>query len=455
MRRNVAGKRVALSRRKFLGTSTKTAFGLGVLSALQRRNVIGANERINIALIGCGGRGNYVIRGLIEKGAAVTYLCDLDSQKTEASWKFISDVQSTKPRMLKQWKAVLDAKDVDAVVIATPDHWHALPTIMACQAGKDVYVEKPHSHCIWESQKMVEAARKYKRIVQVGCQNRSGPYILAAREYIKSGKLGKIGLIKVYNMFSGAPFKLGEPGKCPEGFDWDQWLGPAPWRPYHQRIVRHGWLHFWDFNSGILFGNGIHQLDIALMMMGDPPLPRSVRSLGVKYCHPGDESEIPDIHVVDWDFGDFVMTFDLTRYQRYMEDTSATIRRNDLFPYWTMNATRIEFYGSQFLMTLGRHGGGWIVQQPGGGIVDKMYGRPCDEPHYENFLACIKSRQKPTADIEIAHASNVVMHMANIAHRVGNVALRYDAQTGLFDNPEANKLIKKFYRKGYEIPDRV
>jgi len=444
-----------LSRRSFLQRSARTAVGLGALTALSAQNVRGANDRVNIALFGCGGRGNYVIRGLIEKGAAVTHLCDLQTQRMEASWKFISDVQTARPKMVKDLKAVLDAKDVDAVVIATPDHWHALPTVQACQAGKDVFVEKPHSHCIWESQKMIEAARRYKRIVQAGVQNRSGPYVHSALEYIKSGKLGKIGLVKVYNMFSGAPFKLGEASQCPEDFDWDKWLGPAPMRPYHQRIVRSGWLHYWDFNSGIMFGNGIHQLDLALMLMGDPPPPRSVRSLGVKYCHPGDESEVPDIHVVDWDFGTFVMTFDLTRYQRYMEDTTSTIRRNDLFPYWTMNATRIELYGSNLLMTVGRHGGGWIVQQSGGGIVEKMFGRPCDEPHYENFLACVKSRQTPLGDVGIAHAGNVVMHMANISHRVGNVALRYDAKTGKFDNPEANQLIKKSYRKGYEIPDRV
>jgi len=444
-----------ISRRTFLQHSAGAALGLGALTAIGVKNARGANERVNLAMIGCGGRGSYVARGLVEKGATFTYFCDLQQGRMDGSWKFLSEVQKTKPKMVKDMKEVLDAKDVDAVVIATPDHWHGLATVLACQAGKDVYVEKPHSHCVWESQKMIEAARKYNRIVQAGVQNRSGPYVLSALEYIKSGKLGKIGLVKVYNMFSGGPFKLGESGKCPEDFNWDKWLGPAPARPYHQRIVHSGWLHYWDFNSGIMFGNGVHQLDLALMMMGDPPPPSSVRSLGVKYCHPGDESEIPDMHVIDWDFGTFVMTFDLTRYQRYMEDTTNTIRRNDLFPYWTMNSTRIEFYGSSLLMTMGRHGGGWIVQQPGGGIVDKMYGRPCDEPHYENFLACIKSRKTPTADVGIAHHANVVMHMANISHRVGNVALRYDAKTGKFDNTEANKLLKKSYRKGYEIPEQV
>jgi len=449
----------SMSRRTFLrssaGAVAGAALGCGGRAAICSGAIRGANERIHVALIGCGDRGNFVARGLIEKGAHVAYLCDLQPDRREKSWEFLSEVQNDKPRLVKEMNEVFDSKDVDAVVIATPDHWHAAAAILACQAGKDVYVEKPHSHSIWESQKMIEAARKYNRVVQVGTQSRSAHYVRSAREYIQTGKLGKIGLVKVYNMFSGGPFRLGKPDPCPEGFDWDRWLGRAPLRPYHQDIVSGGWMHYWDFNSGILFGNGIHQLDLALMMLGDPQPPSTVRGLGVRYCHAGDESEIPDVHAVSLDFGTFVMTFDLTRYQRYMEDTSATIRRNDLFPYWTMNSTRIELYGSELLMTLGRQGGGWIVQQSGGGIVDKMYGRPGDELHYENFLACVKSRQIPAADIGIAHNSNVVMHMSNIAHKVGNVALRYDAKAGRFDDEGANRLIKDAYRKGYEIPDKV
>ena len=448
-----------LSRRTFLRDSAAvvagTALGSRAMTAVSAENTRGANERINIALVGCGDRGNFVARGMIEKGASVTFLCDLQADRLDKSWQFLSEVQKAKPKLVKDMREVFGSKDVDAVVIATPDHWHAPATVLACQAGKDVYVEKPHSHSIWESRKMIEAARKYDRVVQVGTQTRSAPYVRSAREYIQTGKLGKIGLIKVYNMFPGEPFKLGTPEACPEGFDWDMWLGRAPLRPYHQDIVRGGWMHYWDFNSGILFGNAIHQLDLALMMMGEPPPPSSVRSLGVRYCHAGDESEIPDIHAVSLDFDSFVMTIDLTRYQRYMEDTSATIRRNDLFPYWTMNSTRIELYGSELLMTLGRQGGGWIVQQSGGGIVDKMYGRPGDEAHCENFLACVKSREQPAADIGIAHNSNVVMHLSNIAHKAGNAALRYDAQTGTFDNEKANRLIKDTYRRGYEIPDKV
>jgi len=447
------------TRRAFLRNSGQAAAGAAVgwraLTAAGAERVRGANERVNLAMIGCGGRGRYVTRGLIELGANLTYLCDLHADRLKSSWQFLSQVQKSVPRLVGDMDQVYAAKDVDAVVVSTPDHWHAPATIRACQAEKDVYVEKPHSHNIWESGKMVEAARKYKRIVQVGTQNRSAPYNLAALEYVRSGKLGKIGLVKVYNMKSGGPFKLGKPGTCPKGFDWDQWLGKAPNRPYHGHIFRGGWHQFWDFSGGDMADDGIHQLDLALMLMGDPPVPTSVRALGGRYVHRGDDSQRPDVQVVSWDFGTFVMTCEVTGYPRYMLKTTGTIRRNDVLPYWTHNATRIELYGSELMMTIGRHGGGWIVQKSGGKLAEKMYGRVADEPHYRNFLACVKSRKAPTADVAIAHASNVALHMGNIAHRVGNIALRYDAKANRFDHDGANRLLKPPYRKGYEIPEVV
>lgn len=442
-----------VTRREFLHRSGASLAGVAAMTAASAENVRGANERVNIAMVGCGGRGRYVTRGLIQAGANLTWLCDLHAGRIDQSWRFLSEVQKTKPAFTADMRRVFDAKDVDAVVVSTPDHWHGPTTILACQAGKDVYVEKPHSHNIWESRTMVATARKHKSIVQVGTQNRSGAYTRAAREYVKSGKLGKIPLVKVYNMKPGGPFKLGNAGTCPPGFDWDKWLGRASKRPYHQRVFAGGWHHFWDFSGGDMADDGIHQIDLAMMLMGDPPAPTSVRSIGGRYAHRGDDSQTPDLQVVNWDFGKFIMTFELTGYPRYMRKTTATIRRKNLMPYWTQNATRIELYGSDLLMTVGRHGGGWIVQQSTGRIVDKMFGRIPEEPHFRNFLACVKSRKAPNANVAKAHASNVAMHMGNIAHRVGNVSLKYDAKTGTFDNDKANQLIKPDYRNGYEIPN--
>jgi len=448
-----------INRRQFLGKSIRGAAGMSLGAAafsMTSRRVLGANERVNIALIGCGGRGRIVTRGLIEHGAQVTYICDLHEERLETTAKEIEGIQGRRPKKARQIRQVLDSKDVDAVMIGTPDHWHAPASILACQAGKDVYVEKPHSHNIWESRKLIEAARKYKRIVQVGTQNRSAPYNFAAVEYIKSGKLGNIPLVKVYNMKPGGAFHLGDAGTQPKGFDWDAWLGPAPERPYHQHIFRGGWHKFWDFSGGDMADDGIHQLDLAMMLMGETGIPKAVSCSGGRLAHKDDDAEVPDLQVVSYDFDSFVMTFELTGYPRYMRKTTGTIRRRDEFPYWTQNATRIELYGSKLMMIIGRHGGGWVVMTSGGKVVDKMYGRFPDAPHQQNFIECVKSRKLPNADVEILHNSCALVHLGNIAHRVGNCKLRFDPKTEQFINDtEANKLVKRKYRRKYEVPEKV
>jgi len=448
---------MAMTRRGFLRTSAAGLAGAttAAMTARAAEQAPVAGPSVRVAMIGCGGRGSYVMRGLIEAGAVMTHLCDLHPDRLAKCWKFLSDVQKTQPKMVADMRDVLDAQDVDAVVVTTPDHWHALATIRACQAGKDVYVEKPHSHNIWESGRMVEAARKYKRVVQVGTQNRSGAYVRAALEYVRGGKLGNIHLVKVYNLKKGEAFRLGKPNDPPKGFDWNQWLGAAVERPHNSGIFSGGWHKFWDFCGGDLTDDGIHQIDLALMLMGDPPPPTSVSCIGGRLAYPGDDAETPDVQIVTYDFGKFVMTFEQTGYPRYMEKTSATIRRNDLFPYWTQNATRIELYGSQQLMTVGRHGGGWQVMMSGGKVTDQMYGRPCDDEHYRDFLDCVRTRKAPAADIGIAHRSLLAAHMGNLALRAGNRCLRYDAKAGRFDNEDANRLIKRTYRKGFEVPEQV
>jgi predicted dehydrogenase len=449
-----------INRRRFLWKSGKgiasAALAGMASSAARSRRVLGANERVRIALVGCGGRGSYVARGMIELGAELAYLCDLRDDRLAEKAEFLSEVQKTKPKFSKDMREVYAAGDVDAVVIATPDHWHAPAAIMACQAGKDVYVEKPHSHNIWESRKLIEAARNHDRVVQVGTQNRSAPYNLAAREYIKSGKLGDIHLVKVYNLKPGDPFHLGDPGKKPDSFNWDAWLGPAPDRPYHEGIFHGGWHHFWDFSGGDLADDAAHQMDLALMLMGDPGLPEAASCSGGRIHHKGDDSEVPDLQVATYDYDDFVMTLEHSTYPRYMRKTTATIRRNDILPYWTQNASRIELYGSELMMIVGRHGGGWVVMTSGGKVVDKMYGRVPDPDHQKDFLESVKRREKPNADIETAHPACTLLHLANIAHRVGNQKLWFDAPSEQFiDNDAANKLVKRQYRKEYELPEQV
>ena len=443
-----------IKRREFIKSSSLFLSAMSI-SSISAKNILGANERVQIALIGCGGRGRYVARGLIEQGAELIYLCDLHEERLDKAEVFLSEVQKRKPIRTKDMNTVFESKDVDAIIVATPDHWHALASVMAIKAGKDVYVEKPHSYSIWESQKMIEAAEKYNRIIQVGTQNRSAPYIYEALEYVNSGKLGKIGLVKVYNLKPGNEFRLGKPAPIPKGFNWDKWLGPAPFRPYHQNIFKHGWHQFWDYSGGDMANDGIHQLDLALMLMGDPGLPSRVMCMADRKVF-RDDREVPDVQIASFDFNDFIMTFELTNYPRYMQKTTATIRRNDILPYWTQNATRIELYGSDLMMIVGRHGGGWQVTTSGGKVVDQMYGRPPDEHHYKNFLESIKNRKKPNAYISIAHYACTMVHMANIAHRIGNQSLKFDVKKQRFiQNEEANKLITRKYREGYELPDKI
>ncbi|MBN2377470.1 MAG: hypothetical protein JXD22_13795, partial [Sedimentisphaerales bacterium] len=242
----------------------------------------------------------------------------------------------------------------------------------------------------------------------------------------------------------------------PANFNWDNWLGPRPERPYHQHILYGGWHEFWDFCGGGLADDGAHQVDLAMMLMGDPGMPAAVSCSGGRLQHKGDDSEVPDLQIAAYDFDDFVMTLEHSLYPRYMQKTTATIRRNDEFPYWTQNATRIELYGSELMMTIGRHGGGWQVTQSGGRVVEQMYGRVPDPDHQKNFLDCLKTRKKPNADIEMLHPSCTLLHMANIAYRVGNKKLWFDAKTETFiNNTDANKLVKSTYRNKFQIPENV
>ncbi len=456
-----------IDRRGFVAVSATGVSGLCTgplaLSAAQTRRVAGANERVILALIGAGGRGTALAEAFAgRKDAEIGYVCDLHEDRLAAACKTIGARQNRAPRPVKVMQQVLASKDVNAVIMATPDHWHALGTILACQAGKDVYVEKPPSHNIWEGRKMVEAARRYKCLVQVGTQNRSAPYLLAARDYIRKGRLGSIHLCKVFNLKSGGAFQL--PAKAiepPRGFNWDAWLGPASDRPYNARLFQGGWHYYWDYSGGDLADDGIHQLDLAMMLLGDPSLPTSIHASGGRFAF-RDDREVPDTQEVTFELPNMLMTLELSQWAPYMDKIAMDIRNGDLFPFWPQCATRVEIYGTRGLMYVGRHGGGWQVfgrpkrQSRPGQLIAQEFGRPGDQPHQDNFIECIKNRRRPTADIEIGHKSAVMIHLGNIAHRLGNHKLIFDAKSERFiGNDAANQHVRRHYRKGYQVPDKV
>jgi predicted dehydrogenase len=424
--------------------------------------VLGANDRIVLALIGAGGRGTQVAADFAARtDAEVGLVCDLHDGRLAKACNRIGSRQSRVPTGVKEIRQVLDQPDVDAVIVATPDHWHALATIQACQAKKHVYVEKLPSHNIFEGRKTVEAAAKYDRIVEVGTQNRSAPYNLAAREYIQSGKLGAIHLVKVYNLKSGGPFHVPPDRFPPSRFDWDAWLGPAPVRPYNPAIFSGGWHHYWAYSGGDMADDGIHQLDLAMMLMGDPPLPTSVHAAGGRFAF-DDDQEVPDTQVVSYQFPKMVMTFELTGYPPYMDKIAGDIRTSELYPYWPQCATRIEFYGTRGVMYIGVHGGGWQVfgraakQSRPGELIAQLHGRPGDASHEQDFLDAIRGHRRPSAPIDLGHKSATLVHIANIALRVGNQRLSFDPKTESFPgHADANLLVKREERASYRIPERV
>jgi predicted dehydrogenase len=443
-----------IKRRTFL----KAGLGSTVIGFPSLGKALGANDRVQVALVGCGGRGTQVTSSLASRSDVVcTQICDIHEKRLVRTADFIAKQQGgRKPLLATHMEEVFANKDVDAVVVATPDHWHTPAAILACQAGKDVYVEKPFSHNIWEGRKLVEAARKYKRVVQVGTQNRSAPYNLAARDYIQSGKLGDIRLVKVFNLKGGGPFHLGAPGQAPSGFPWKTWLGPAKTRPYHSKIFHGGWHYFWDYSGGDLADCGIHQLDLTIMALGDPATPKSVSASGGRLQHKGDDSEVPDVEILHYDYPEFVMTFEHSHFANAMSKINGRIRSGDQFPYWPQCATRIEFYGTKDNMMLGRHGGGWQVFTSGGKVVEEQYGRHPDLEHQQNFVDCIRNRKRPNADVGLAHGSTTVMHMGNIAHRVGNQKLQFDAGAERFiGNDAANLLSKRHNVNPYSVKEMV
>ncbi len=421
--------------------------------------MVSSNEKIVMALIGAGGRGTGNILSIkkLFPEVEVKTVCEVDKERGGRVIEELGKMQKTKPGRVDDLRTVFDDKDVDAVVICTPEHWHALATIWACQAGKDVYVEKNPSINIYEGRKMIEAAAKYKRVVQVGFQNRSGGYNMKAREYIQSGKLGKVTLVKTYCMLPGSkPQNLKEDSPVPDGLNWDLWLGPAPAVPYN--VSRHkAWYDWWAYSGGLhMASDASHVMDLARMVLGDPENPKSAYCAGGRILF-DDKRDIPDNQTVTYDMGEYVMTCESSNYGEYLTKTTPEIRFNrELYPNWPFNSTRTEIYGTEGLMFLGRHGGGWQVFGKDSQLIAQEGGYFPDAEHQQDFIKCIKTRQVPNGNLEQAHKSAILVHLANISYRVGKKQLYYDTATERITNSEeANVMARGSSRPGYEIPEVV
>lgn len=438
-----------INRREFIG-SVGAASAFTILSPTISNASAG---KIKVGMMGLGGRGRFLTERFAQReDVEIAYLCDVNKRRFSHPREIVAEYQDRQPKLTQDFREMLNDPEVDVIVNATPAHWHALGTIMACQAGKDVYVEKPLAVTPWEGVKMVEAARKYKRIVQVGCQTRSAPYVQKAVEYVQSGKLGEVHIASVHQVvdWKNIVYKT-EEETIPEGLDYDMWCGPAPVSPYRPG---HWFRDHWDYNIGSIGGDIFHQVDLARYML-NVAFPTSAYSSGRVY-HYTDGREIPDTLSTHFEFDDLLYKIEAATWAANFKKIPTSVRDSDQFPDWEFCSTKIELYGSKGFLRLGRQGGGWQAFNEKGDIVASEYGRQADNIHIENFIQCVHSRELPNADVEEARRTDLLLHLANFSTRVGNQKLLYNPERNNISNlQEANAFIRRKDREEWKIPESV
>jgi predicted dehydrogenase len=437
----------------------KQAAVAGLGTALASSRVLGANERIRLGFIGLGNRGDQVLDGFLEhKDCEVVAVCDLYAPYLDFASKKIGG----EPKHYKDYQKILERKDIDAVVINTPDHWHALQTIHACQAGKDVYVEKPLSLCVDEGRKMVNAARKHERVTQCGIMRRSAPACKEAADLIRAGAIGHVTAVRAFHVQNEFPKGIGNPPNeaPPKDLDWETWLGPAPLVPYNKNRTFYRFRWFYDYSGGQLTNFGVHYIDQIQWALGqDAPL--AVTAMGGKFAVT-DNREVPDTLEVLWMYpGNTLVSF-------------TQINTNAGAP--NGKGGQIEFRGTKG--TLYIQGDGYEIvpdllpvnefpaRSPLNRDKDKLYrqgakaeieakkqtGKDATPLHARDFLDCVKSRKRCHCDIETGHRSTSATIIGNIAHKTKSY-LEWDAKAEQFTNLQsANKFLSYPYRAPYKLP---
>ncbi len=481
-----------LNRRQFLGRSAVAA-GIGAGFAIggtkSSGRVLGANDSVRIAVAGLNGRGSSHVgayTGL--KGVEITYLIDPDTRTYAKHLKTIEKAGGATPQTVQDVRRALDDKNLDAVSVATPNHWHSLITIWACQAEKDVYVEKPCSHNVHEGRVAVEAARKYNRIVQHGTQSRSMPQWANVAAIVKSGKYGKplVSRALCYKPRGSIGFRSNE--VIPDQVDFNLWLGPAPEQPFHTNLVHYNWHWFWDFGNGDIGNQGVHQFDIARWMLPGATLPKTVLSMGGRFGYK-DQGQTPNTQISVLDYGDAQIIFEVRglktndylgqKVGNIVHLEQGTIANNKFYPKGSTEGEPLPKVDD----TRGPSAGGG------------------DGGHFGNFIAAVRSRHVSdlNADILEGHYSSALCHLANLSYRLGEPIpfnkktkafgdnkdayetigrmeehlsgdngialdgltyqlgrkLTVDAEKETTDSPEANALLTRNYRKPFVVPDKI
>ena len=420
-----------MKRRSFLVTAATAATATGWQ---------GANDKVRIAIAGMGGRGNALMtEALATNQIQVAAMVDPDGRRAEAAAAKLLEKSGQRARLYSEARKVMDDKDVDAVVVATCNHWHSLIGIWACQAGKDAYVEKPVSHNLFEGRKLVEAARKYKRIVQGGTQRRTWGRFRQAVQQLHSGAIGDI--YQATWFFPGGRDSIGfkDPASTPPSWlNWDSWLGPAPMQKYHENLVHYNWHWFWDFGNGELGNNGIHMVDLARWGV-NKGLPSRIYSTGGRFGYK-DQAETPNTQTVTWTYPD------------------GTAIIGQLRGLYTNEPMRWDFFGSKGHLHIFADGKyeirmGREKTSTAGPVVED--GGP--EAHLRNFAEAVKARDqsKLNAEIEQTYLSTAFCHLGNISYRLGR-EVKFDAARERFlGDPAADAMLTRPYRKPYIVPDKV
>jgi predicted dehydrogenase len=438
------------NRRHFLHDTAALAASLAAIPSVSARGdendkeadtkPAGPNDVLRVAVCGVRGRGREHIQGWgnLKKDARITTICDVDLNVTGPAKKAVERRWGAEPAVVQDIRRVLEDKSIDVVSIATPNHWHALATIWACQAGKDVYVEKPVSHNVSEGRRMVEAARKYEKVVQTGTQCRSHKGIQDAIAFLRSGKLGQIYMAKglCYKRRDSIGQKADAP--VPAGVDYDVWLGPAPQQPFNPNRFHYNWHWYWDFGNGDLGNQGIHQMDLARWGLGKTELPKAVLASGGRFGY-SDQGQTPNTLNVAFEFDDCELQFEV---RGLITNDEGKVRIGDIF-YGTEGILAITSYES------------WQVFY--GHKLEKGPSGSGGGDHFANFVKAVRARDPKllNADIEQGHLSSAYCHLGNIAYRLGR-KLHVNPSTESFVNDsEADAMLTREYRRPYVVPAKV
>ena len=435
------------NRRDFIRTTSLAAAAAGLGTTLNAAAFSGTpSDKLNVALIGVRNMGFGILERHMETGRVnCVGLCDVDKNLLEKRGADVLKSYGQKPLLYGDYRKLLESRDVDAVIIGTPDHWHCLQTVHACEAGKDVYVEKPMANSIAECDIMVRAARKYNRIVQVGQQQRSGVHWQAVNRMIREGRIGKLRKVNIWGNFN---YGVGQPKQpdqaVPVGVDFDMWLGPAPLRPFNPARFHGSWRMFWNHGGGLMTDWGVHLIDMAFWAADLEVPPRLTMASGGNLSFFDNDHETFDTMSVIWQHNDFIVTW---------EHTAGTQSGP-----WDKNYG-LAFIGDDATLVVNRQGYKIIPEWDGNKKQHKA--EPLEVPmqgenhgeHVADFVECVKTRKAPACTPEKGRAVAVAAHAANIAVRTGENMLIWDEVAGRFTNAaKANEMIVPVYRNPWKLP---